>query len=138
MATRSIIFVEQEGGTFKGVRCHFDGYLEGVGLTLLKHYATIEDARALVEMGHIRAIESSIETSQFYNRDKGEGFDIITLEAGDSDLFMDREYAYLMTSDGVWHYMERAGGWTTSIPPLTTCGVGWKPLAYALKDVVSQ
>ncbi len=42
MATRSRIGVMLDDGSVKQVYCHFDGYVEGVGLTLIENYDSIE------------------------------------------------------------------------------------------------
>ncbi|WP_299548704.1 hypothetical protein [uncultured Helicobacter sp.] len=60
MATRSYIFVS-EGKSFtdqvKGIYCHWDGYVEGVGKTLKEHYNTDELANALINLGDISSLE---------------------------------------------------------------------------------
>lgn len=38
MGTRTAIFQQQTDGTFIGIYCHLDGYIEGVGQTLHEHY----------------------------------------------------------------------------------------------------
>jgi hypothetical protein len=38
MATRSRIAIQYENGPIESVYCHFDGYPQGVGATLLEHY----------------------------------------------------------------------------------------------------
>lgn len=38
MGTRTAIFQEQSDGTFIGIYCHLDGYINGVGKTLHEHY----------------------------------------------------------------------------------------------------
>ena len=53
MSTRTAIFKEQENGTFKGIYCHHDGYLEGVGYTLLKHYQDPEKTQKLIDQKRV-------------------------------------------------------------------------------------
>ena len=38
MSTHATIWIKNSNDTFTGIYCHFDGYLSGVGDTLLKHY----------------------------------------------------------------------------------------------------
>lgn len=38
MGTRTAVFQEQENGKYLGIYVHYDGYIEGVGKTLLNHY----------------------------------------------------------------------------------------------------
>jgi len=48
MATRSRIGVMMDDNTIKQVYCHWDGYVEGVGLTLIENYDSIELAKELI------------------------------------------------------------------------------------------
>ena len=74
MATRSTIAVEYPDGTVRAIYCHWDGYLEGVGATLVEHYADFDQADALINMGDISSLDSTVEGSEFYARDRGEEF----------------------------------------------------------------
>jgi hypothetical protein len=91
MGTRSRIGV-MHGNKVKSIYCHWNGYLEGVGATLLKHY---DSARAnhLVALGDMSSLQAEIgekhafskhdvpnievrvhndEWCTFYGRDRGE------------------------------------------------------------------
>lgn len=72
MATGSWIAVEYPDGTVKAVHCHWDGYLEGVGATLVEHYTDFEKADALINQGDISSLDITVEGSVFYARDRGE------------------------------------------------------------------
>lgn len=62
MSTRSLICKEVEKGRgYICIYCHFDGYPEGVGDTLLKYYNTSEKVDALIALGDISFIDKSIE-----------------------------------------------------------------------------
>lgn len=62
MGTRSMIFYKKEDGTLKGSYFHFDGYVEYMGVTLLKHYDSYDKAKALIEFSPANSgIEESIE-----------------------------------------------------------------------------
>ncbi len=57
MSTRSRIAVLQENdGSVKSVYCHWDGYLSGVGVTLLNHYNTYQRANAVVALGGLSSL----------------------------------------------------------------------------------
>ena len=60
MATRSTIAKEFEDGTIKQVYCHWDGYFDGVGTTLLKHYTNNEKLDQLLELGDISRLGSGL------------------------------------------------------------------------------
>lgn len=58
MSTRCMIGVEMGDSTIKAIYCHYDGYPEGVGKTLQKHYADPDKAARLVEMGDLSVLGS--------------------------------------------------------------------------------
>lgn len=86
MSTNSTITVRTKKNERKQVYCHWDGYLEGVGKTLLEHYNTKELAIKLVEHGDISSLDVKSEpttnyhtfespeggTTVYYGRDRGE------------------------------------------------------------------
>jgi len=51
MATRSTIAIQYEDGTIESVYCHNDGYLSGVGETLLENYTTPEKVEEILALG---------------------------------------------------------------------------------------
>jgi len=58
MSTRSWIAVEQEPDEMdlnkvQTIYCHFDGYIDGVGNILLKHWNNLDKAHALLQYGDI-------------------------------------------------------------------------------------
>jgi hypothetical protein len=56
MATRSAIgFLEYDGSVI-GIYCHWDGYLEGVGKTLVEHYNDTYKVLDLLELGDISSL----------------------------------------------------------------------------------
>ena len=91
MGTRSRIGV-MHGSKVKSIYCHWDGYLEGVGATLLKHYDSAK-ANHIVALGDMSSLQADIgekhafskhdvpgiehrvhndEWCTFYGRDRGE------------------------------------------------------------------
>ena len=126
MGTRSRIGV-MHGDKVKSIYCHWDGYLEGVGATLLKHYdsATANHIVALGDMSSLQAdigekhafskhdvpnIEVRVHNDEwctFYGRDRGEkGVEFKVAQTFDE--FMEQcdncgaEYYYIM-KDNVWY-----------------------------------
>src|SRR5208283_537553 len=74
--SRIAISLQDDKGSeyFKYIYCHWDGYLSGVGETLLHHYNSKEKALALIELGNLSALYESIECPEghtFDNRIKG-------------------------------------------------------------------
>lgn len=85
MATRSTITAKCSDGKFRSIYCHFDGYISGVGHTLLDHYTDQAKIDALVQLGsisslsadHIRPPGHTYRTplegyTVAYHRDRGE------------------------------------------------------------------
>ena len=71
MATRSTIAVQHADGTVSQVYCHWDGYLSHNGKLLFEHYSSLEKAEALVALGDISSLKSTIgEKHPFDNPNK--------------------------------------------------------------------
>jgi hypothetical protein len=117
MSTRSAIGTEDENGQIKAVYCHFDGYLSGVGLTLLKSYNDIEKIQELISLGGISSLGDEIgekhdfdkcpkNVTNFYGRDRDEeGMEAKTFDsrADMINWFDDSEFYYVFT-EGRWLY----------------------------------
>ena len=141
MATRSAIGFVEYDGTITGVYCHWDGYLEGVGATLLKHYNDTYKVLDLLELGDISSLGEEIgdkhpfsyhgtdlsgeqydqlygRMTTAYSRDRGENCpakDFHNAKAFRSH-YGDCDYFYLY--DGKeWSYSRRTGDFV-SLPML--------------------
>lgn len=101
MATRSVIGV-MYGDVYKSVYCHLDGYLEGVGATLLENYGRV-GASELIACGDISSLHATIPDTKFFD-DNTE-----CLTANTFDEFLDQwsdcwvEYMYIMGTDEQWY-----------------------------------
>ncbi|BAX72866.1 hypothetical protein [Leuconostoc mesenteroides] len=68
MSTRTAIFKEQANGTFQGIYCHHDGYLEGVGAALIKFYQDPVKIQRVIEKGKsLSSIGVSEEVRRYYD-----------------------------------------------------------------------
>ena len=109
MATRSVIGV-MYGDVCKSIYCHWDGYLEGVGATLMENYGRV-GASELIACGNISNLAASVEETHFYNRDRGEP-DQEFLTANTFDEFLEQwsdswvEYMYIMGTDEQWYVVQ--------------------------------
>jgi len=74
MSTRSYIGTLKDGNTVEYIYCHFDGYLKGVGRTLVKNYDTPFKVEQLFALGDISELRETPETTVAYHRDRGERF----------------------------------------------------------------
>ena len=118
MATRSRIGVMLDDGTIKQVYCHWDGYVGGVGLTLIENYDSIELAKELINLGDISSLGFKISTDEphsfnnpvngvtvFYGRDRG--------DAGTQPfiLSMDEWMSVAYSSCIDFYYLYSGGQW---------------------------
>jgi hypothetical protein len=117
MATRSTIAIEYQDGSVDQVYCHFDGYLEGVGKTLLEHYTNPMKVVSLMNLGDISILgkelgqkhsftEKAENQCTFYRRDRGDSGCYARKFGSLDDYEAHRQYEefdYLMTKDGVWN-----------------------------------
>ena len=112
MSTRSLIGIRNnEGLTY--VYCHFDGYLDGVGITLVEDYDTEDKVKSLLEKGDMSSLGNSLDTCDFYNEDDSDASTI-----PDCEDIKDRyykcgqncwaDYVYLF-EDGKWYYSRETG-----------------------------
>jgi hypothetical protein len=115
------------GDKVKSIYCHWDGYLEGVGDTLLKHYDSAK-ANHIVALGDMSSLQADIGEKHafskhdvpnievrvhndkwctFYGRDRGEKHTEHKV-AQNFETFLEQcynsgaEYYYIM-KDGVWY-----------------------------------
>ena len=129
MATRSAIAINQ-GEEINACYCHWDGYLEGVGATLLNHYTQAQTTLELIQGGDISSLGPTIGSKHdfdqaapdsettYYGRDRGE----TNVEV---KVFFDREsfhsyylgsgceYFYYMDEDENWWVKKYDSGWTS-------------------------
>ena len=95
MATRSRIGIINADKTVSSIYCHYDGYPQGVGQTLLDHFKTKHQVQKLVDLGAISFLRRSTERplghsfdnpvpdcTVAYGRDRGEtDVDAITMDS---------------------------------------------------------
>lgn len=102
MATRSAIGMRTHDNRIKAVYCHWDGYLEGVGATLLNSYKDVFKVNQLLDKGNISSLESTIKATVFY-KDSQPGFDddyvIVNTYEDLFEYFEDCEYFYVFEND---------------------------------------
>ena len=69
MSTRSYIGIELPDGKVKSIYVHSDGYISGVGKTLVDNYNTFEKAIKLFDFGDCSSLGDTLEDCSFYSRD---------------------------------------------------------------------
>jgi len=129
MSTRSTIAVKLNTGKILASYVHYDGYLEGVGKTLLGFYNDANKSEALIRLGDLSSVGERLapndnESHSFdwpaqgvtvaYYRDRGEdGVDSIDFDSiGEWVTFFsehaDAEYFYIYINDD-WHIVDSTG-----------------------------
>ena len=96
MSTRSNIMCQEPNGSVLSAYCHMDGYLTGVGRSLLTHYNNDEMAFELVANGYMSSLLPTIEEINMERANKDEPILYSNLEDAISSidaLFI--EYVYL-------------------------------------------
>ena len=130
MSTNSAIGVVVNG-KIKSVYCHWDGYVDGVGKTLVENYDQAKTEQ-LVSLGAISSLGSEIgrqhpfdtynlsdevkaqyrNMTTFYHRDRDEDLSIDWHDTAEDFLeSYSGEYLYLLGTDGVWYYSEGDMNW---------------------------
>jgi len=90
MATRSAIGFLEHDGSVHAIYCHWDGYLEGVGDTLLKHYNDTYKVLDLLELGDISSLREEIGEKHPFSR----------LDSNYSDAQYDELFGKMTTAYG--------------------------------------
>lgn len=68
MSTRCRIGIKNEDGTIRSIYCHFDGYPDGVGQTLLDSYKDAEKINKLLDLGDISCLGSEpVSDSKYWD-----------------------------------------------------------------------
>lgn len=122
MSTRSVICKEVPVHLYYGVYCHFDGYPEGVGSVLLKHYNTKDKVDELLKLGDLSSLGERIapnvdEPHDFdnpsdgvcvaYHRDRGEELHPArSIRLPNASGTCGAEYMYVYTMDGTWYFAD--------------------------------
>lgn len=80
MSTRSKIAIRRKDGSFQGIYCHFDGYLNYTGEILDKFYDTTEKVEKLISLGNLAKLGFKPADCFAYCRDGGEDLKFWTNE----------------------------------------------------------
>ena len=72
MSTRGAIGMRQPDGTIRAVYVHHDAYVAGVGAILGGWYETPEKVEALLALGDLSNLETTLADTVAYHRDRSE------------------------------------------------------------------
>ena len=110
MGTRSMIGIVNESGTISASYCHYDGYLDGVGKTLMEFYNNDKQANLVARGGYLSSLTENYDECKGLacNTDKAELFDNALDFKESAEDFCGAEYIYLW--DGTdWLFQEVYG-----------------------------
>lgn len=115
MSTRSRISKVDVDGYIRSIYCHFDGYIDGVGKTLIDNYNTVNSIDKLFELGDLSALDDTLETTKAYHRDFYEDLKKPLLFRNKENLInyfceSDCDYLYLFDTDNKWYVFTRKLG----------------------------
>ena len=139
MSTRCYIAKVEPDNSVKAIYCHFDGYPEGVGKTLLDHYVNEEKINALLELGDISSLgelvspspddpSSKKDVTVAYHRDRGE-------DKHEARPFIDEEELGKKVDDDIfieYTYLFKSGKWFVRLDS------EWKDLKEVLKEIEQE
>ena len=100
MATRSTIwYKDEENNYYKGIYCHWDGYLSYNGKILFENYYALDKVKELVSYGSASSIAETLDKCEFYkdlNREDITIYEIQNLKEIDEYL---EEYTYIFENE---------------------------------------
>lgn len=79
MSTRGAIGMRQPDGTIRAVYVHHDAYVAGVGAILGGWYETPEKVEALLALGDLSSLGTTLADTVAYRRDRGEAMRLARL-----------------------------------------------------------
>jgi len=94
MGTRSVIGKLEADGDITAIYCHWDGYAEGVGLMLMKHYRDVAKIDKLMALGDLSSLGPEIGERHPFSRHDARLADNI------SDELYDELYGNMCTAYG--------------------------------------
>jgi len=121
MSTRSRIGLMLEDGTIKHSYCHFDGYPNGVGNTLVENYFEVEKVKELLSFGDMSFLAPKVtpdgihnfntpeqDVTVFYGRDRAET-DVDSVTTSMDEYLSVKyssciDYQYVFTGGNWWVY----------------------------------
>lgn len=118
MATRALIGFLDDDKQFVGTYNHYDGYPEGLGKTLLKHFNDRDAAERLANTGYISSIDSEGNIDSKF-KDQEPYYKVIDADdaftagmmIGDEVKDMSGEYGYIWVKElGKWITIKNKGG----------------------------
>lgn len=118
MSTRSRIGLMLEDGTIKHSYCHFDGYPNGVGHTLVENYSEIEKVEELLSFGDMSFLAPKVTPDGIHNFNNPEqgvtvfyGRDRAETDVDSATTSMDEYLSVKYSSCIDYQYLFSGGQW---------------------------
>ena len=102
MGTHAMIGIyDEKDGSVTASYCHYDGYVEGVGSTLFKHYNTQYDAEVVAKGGYISGLYSDYMKSrqEAVHHDRAMVYDSVEEFLEEGYDYSGAEYLYLFDGE---------------------------------------
>lgn len=112
MGTRAMIGFVNEDGSVTSTYCHYDGYLEGVGRTLVNHYSHPIEATSVASVGYLSALEPNIHesiSSSVHKNQAVASYPSVLEFMNEGYDYAGAEYLYLFDGE-IWFYASRYAG----------------------------
>ena len=116
MATRSLIGIKLDNNIVKTIYCHWDGYPEGVGQTLVNCYNTPAAITELMELGDLSTLEGITSQCKAYHRDRNEPWGMVEPRDMDANTIVkdgvndyDADYIYVYNENYEWDCFKSDG-----------------------------
>ena len=109
MGTPSMIGVMNEDGSVTASYCHYDGYVEGNGRTLVETYNTLLQARAVASVGYFSALTADLKESidtAVHKNEKPVVYDSVKVYMKCGYNYAGADYLYLFDGEA-WFYASR-------------------------------
>lgn len=107
MATRSLIGIKLDN-IVKTIYCHWDGYPEGAGQTLVDHYNTPAAIFDLLELGDVSTLGETPAKCVAYHRDRNSPYEMVEARDVDPNELMEvasdysADYVYIYNDENEW------------------------------------
>ena len=113
MGTKANIGIIDSNGQIRRIYCHYDGYPAWTGRILAENYNTTEKVEALISLGNLSTLDTTLETCSAYHRDRGEPLEIMKGYAFRAEV----DYVYLWDpSRNEWRSPYKQGAWVYATP----------------------
>lgn len=99
---KAAIGIKNENGTITAIYCKNDGFLEGVGKTLLENYTTPELIQTLINGGNLNRLNTTLDTSEYLPESYHKSYTAQNIS--DFERYFHKMLCYYLYIDDKWFY----------------------------------